>query len=102
MRRREFITLLGGAAAAWPLAARAQPSEPMRRVGILLPYSQGDADGQAVIAAFQRRLQDLGWTEGRNIRFEIRWAGGDPDKAQTFAKELIGMTPDVIVPAQTR
>jgi putative ABC transport system substrate-binding protein len=102
MRRREFITLLGGAAAAWPLAARAQPSEPMRRVGILLPYSQGDADGQAVIAAFQRRLQDLGWTEGRNIRFEIRWAGGDPDKAQTFAKELIGMTPDVIVPSSNQ
>jgi putative tryptophan/tyrosine transport system substrate-binding protein len=102
MRRREFITFLVGAAAAWPLTARAQPSEPMRRIGILLPYSQGDADGQAVIAAFQRRLQDLGWTEGRNIRFEIRWAGGDPDKARTFAKELIGMTPDVIVPSSNQ
>jgi putative ABC transport system substrate-binding protein len=66
---------------------------------MLLPYSQGDADGQAVLAAFQRRLQDLGWIEGRNIRFEIRWAGGDPDKARIFAKELIGMTPDVIVPS---
>jgi len=96
MKRREFMAALGGAAVTWPLAARAQPSEPMRRVGMLMPYSQGDADGQAVIAAFQRRLQDLGWTEGRNIRFEIRWASGDPDKARTFATELIGMTPDVI------
>jgi putative ABC transport system substrate-binding protein len=69
---------------------------------MLLPYSQGDADGQAVLAAFQRRLQDLGWIEGRNIRFEIRWAGGDPDKARIFAKELIGMTPDVIVPSSNQ
>jgi putative ABC transport system substrate-binding protein len=69
---------------------------------MLLPYSQGDADGQAVLAAFQRRLQDLGWIEGRNIRFEIRWAGGDPDKARIYAKELIGMTPDVIVPSSNQ
>jgi putative ABC transport system substrate-binding protein len=69
---------------------------------MLMPYSKGDADGQAVIAAFQRRLQDLGWAEGSNIRFEIRWAGGDPDKARTFAKELIGMTPDVIVPSSNQ
>jgi putative tryptophan/tyrosine transport system substrate-binding protein len=97
--RRRFISVLGGASLGWPLAARAQQGEPMRRVGILLPYPDGDADGQAYVAAFERGLQDLGWTEGRNIRFDIRWTGGDPDKARTFAKELIGMTPDVIVPS---
>jgi putative ABC transport system substrate-binding protein len=102
MHRREFIALIGGAAAVWPQAARPQQGESVRRVGMLLPYSQGDADGQAVLAAFQRRLQDLGWIEGRNIRFEIRWAGGDPDKARIYAKELIGMTPDVIVPSSNQ
>ena len=86
------------------MAARgaAQQGEPMRRVGVLMPYREGDAEGQAVVAALQRGLQDLGWTEGRNIRFDIRWAGGDPDKARTFAKELIGMTPDVIVPSSNQ
>jgi putative ABC transport system substrate-binding protein len=102
MHRRKFISLIAGAAAVWPLAGRTQQGESMRRVGMLMPYSQGDTDGQAVLAAFQRRLQDLGWAEGRNIRFEIRWAGGDPDKARTFAKELIGMTPDVIVPSSNQ
>jgi putative ABC transport system substrate-binding protein len=99
MRRREFITLLGGAAAAWPFAARAQQSERMRRVGLLLGYSEGDADGQASVAAFRQRLQELGWTEGRNFGIDTRWAGADPNKARTFAKELVGMTPDVIVPS---
>jgi putative tryptophan/tyrosine transport system substrate-binding protein len=99
MRRRKFIALLGSAAAAWPLAARTQQGEPMRRVGMLLPYREGDAEGQAVVAAFQEGLRDLGWTAGRNVQFDIRWASGDPDKARSFAKELIGMTPDVIVPS---
>ena len=103
MKRREFITLLGGAAVAGlPLAARAQQGAPMRRVGVLMPYPEGDAEGQASVAALQRGLQDLGWTEGRNIRFDIRWAGGNPDKARAFAKELIGMTPDVIVPSSNQ
>jgi putative tryptophan/tyrosine transport system substrate-binding protein len=102
MKRREFITFLGGAAAAWPLAVRAQQGEPMRRVGVLMPYPEGDAKGQSSVAALQRGLRDLGWTEGRNIRFDIRWAGGDPDTARTFAKELIGMTPDVIVPSSNQ
>ena len=102
MHRREFIALIGGAAAVWPQAALPQQGESVRRVGMLLPYSQGDAYGQAVLAAFQQRLQDLGWIEGHNIRFEIRWAGGDPDKARIFAKELIGMTPDVIVPSSNQ
>jgi ABC-type uncharacterized transport system substrate-binding protein len=76
---------------------RAQQGERIRRVGVLMPYPEGDVEGQASVAAFQRGLQDLGWTEGRNIRFDIRWAGGNPEKARAFAKELIGMTPDVIV-----
>jgi putative ABC transport system substrate-binding protein len=99
MRRREFITLLGGAAATRPLALRAQQGEPKRRIGVLIPYAEGDADGTAVIAALQRGLQELGWEEGRNIRFDIRWAAGDPNKARALAKELIGMIPDVIVPS---
>src|SRR5262245_50434549 len=97
MRRREFITLLGGAASAWPLAVRAQQSERMRRIGLLVGYSEGDAEGQASIAAFRQRLRELGWTEGRNIWIELRSAAADPDKARTFTKELIGMAPDVIV-----
>ena len=99
MRRREFITVFGGAAATWPLAARAQQPERMRRVGLLLGYSEGDAEGQASVAAFRQRLQELGWSEGRNIRIDIRWAGADPNKARAFAKELVGLTPDVIVPS---
>ena len=99
MRRRDFIKVIVGAAGVWPLTANSQQGDPMRRVGILLPYREGDAEGLAVIAAFQRGLQDLGWTAGRNVQFEIRWSSGDPDKARSFAKELIGMRPDVIVPS---
>ncbi len=97
MKRRDFITLLGGAV-AWPLAARAQQAERMRRVGLLMGYPEGDAEGQANLAAFRRGLQELGWTEGRNIRIDVRWGAADPDKARTLAKELVGMAPDVIVP----
>ena len=97
MKRREFITLLGGAVSAWPLVVRAQQPEHMRRIGVLVGYSAGDAEGQASVAAFRQRLQELGWTEGRNIRIDTRWAGGDANKARTFAKELVGMRPDLIV-----
>ena len=97
MRRREFITVFGGAAATLPLAARAQQPERLRRVGLLLGYSEGDAEGQASAAAFRQKLQELGWTEDRNMRIDTRWASSDPNKARTFAKELVGMTPDVIV-----
>jgi putative tryptophan/tyrosine transport system substrate-binding protein len=96
-RRRQFIMLLGGAA-AWPFAARAQ-AERMRRVGLLMGYPEGDIEGQASAAAFQRRLQELGWTEGRNIQIDIRWAGADPNQARTFAKEFVALAPDVIVPS---
>jgi len=68
----------------------------------LIPYSEGDPEGKAAVAAFQRGLEDLGWTEGRNIQFIIRWTGDDPDKARTFAKELVGVTPDVIVPSSNQ
>jgi len=98
MKRREFITLLGGAAAAWPLAARAQ-AERVRRVGLLMGYPEGDVEGQASAAAFQRRLEELGWTEGRNVHIDTRWAGADPNKARTFAKDLVAIAPDVIVPS---
>ena len=98
MRRREFIVTLG-AVATWPLVARAQQGERLRRVGVLIPYSEGDAEGKAVIAALQGGLQDLGWTEGRNFRFDIRWAAGDPDRARALARELIRALPDVIVPS---
>jgi putative ABC transport system substrate-binding protein len=97
MKRREFMTLIGGAT-AWPLAARAQQTDRMQRVGLLMGYSEGDPEGQANLAAFRQGLQKLGWIEGRNIRIDTRWGGADPDKARTFAKELVGMKPDVIVP----
>jgi ABC-type uncharacterized transport system substrate-binding protein len=97
MRRREFIGLLGGAAAAWPLAARAKQAERMRRIGVLMGYPEGDPQAQANVTALLQGLQSLGWIEGRNVQSNYRWAGGDPDKARTFARELIATTPDVMV-----
>src|SRR6516165_7900441 len=95
--RREFITLLGGAAAAWPLAARAQQTERTRRIGVLTVFSKSDPEGQRRIAALLQRLQELGWADGRNVRIEFRWAGGDPDQSRFYAGELVGMKPDVIL-----
>ena len=80
MKRREFITLLGGAAAAWPLAARAQQPERVRRIGVLMTTAADDAEAQARIAAFLQGLQQLGWTDGRNVRIDTRWAAGDADR----------------------
>ncbi|HEY5131759.1 MAG TPA: ABC transporter substrate-binding protein, partial [Bradyrhizobium sp.] len=85
--------------AAWPLAAHAQQPERMRRIGLLMGYPEGDPQARANVVAIREGLQSLGWIEGHNIRLEFRWAGGDPDKARTFAKELVGMKPDVIVPS---
>jgi putative ABC transport system substrate-binding protein len=97
MRRREFITLLGGAA-AWPLTARAQQPERMRRIGVLMGYAESDREGQAFIAAFREGLQKIGWVEGRNIRIDTRWATpGDAELRQRFAKELIALQPDLIL-----
>jgi putative tryptophan/tyrosine transport system substrate-binding protein len=99
MRRRDFFSLIGGAAAAWPLAARAQQGERMRLVGVLMALAVDDAEAKARLAAFQQGLQQLGWTEGRNVRFETRWAGGDAERIRTYAAELVALTPDVILAA---
>ena len=98
MRRREFITLLGGAVVAWPLTARAQQPDRMRRIGVLMGYAESDRQGQAFVAAFRDELQKLGWTEGRNIRIDTRWATpGDAESRQRFAKELVALQPDLIL-----
>jgi putative ABC transport system substrate-binding protein len=97
MRRREFMTLLGGAAAAWPFVARAQQPDRVRRISLLILYSQTDREGQARIAAFLDTLQRLGWTDGRNVRIEYRWIAGDVDREKASAAELIRSTPDLIV-----
>ena len=96
MTRREFITLIAGAAAAWPLAARAQQADQTRRIGVLTLFSKDDPEGQRRVTALQQRLQELGWGDGRNVRMELRWAGGDPDRARFYAGELVGMKPDVL------
>jgi putative ABC transport system substrate-binding protein len=93
--RRHFISVLGGAAAAWPLAARAQQADRMRRIGVLYAGSD-DPDGQARLAAFLQRLQQLGWTDGRNVRIDIRWAAGNAADARKYAAELVALSPDVI------
>src|SRR5215475_1059516 len=95
IRRREFITLLGGAA-AWPIAARAQ-RERMRRIGVLMPLPAGDPEGEARIAAFAQGLQQSGWTIGRNVQIETRWSAGDADDTRRYAAELVAGAPDVIV-----
>jgi ABC-type uncharacterized transport system substrate-binding protein len=97
MRRREFIGLLGSAVAAWPLAAHAQQGEAIRRIGILMSLAADDPEGKARFTAFQQRLQQLGWVEGRNVRIETRWAGGKIGDARKYAAELIAFTPDVIL-----
>src|SRR5215510_5651459 len=96
MRRREVITLLGGAAAAWPLAALAQQSDRVRRVGFLLGAAD-DADMRSMYEAFRQGLQQLGWIEGRNVRIDARFAGGDPVRGRKYAAELIALSPDVIL-----
>ena len=96
MRRREFIALLGGAAATWPFAARAQQDR-IRRIGVLTGYAASDPEGQARVGVFRQGLQELGWVESRNVWIDVRWAAADPDLLQAYAAELIAMTPDVIL-----
>jgi putative ABC transport system substrate-binding protein len=99
MRRREFITLLGGAA-AWPLAARAQQPDRMRRIGVLVGnLPAGDPEWQARGNAFVQGLQERGWSDGRNLRIEYRWGLGDPDRLRKYATELVALAPDVILAA---
>jgi putative ABC transport system substrate-binding protein len=97
MRRRDFISLLGGAAITWPLAARAQQTERVRRIGLLINLAADDPESQARRAAFQQRLQQLGWTDGRNVRIIARWGAGDADQIHRSAAELVAITPDVIL-----
>src|SRR5262245_23241082 len=97
MKRREFITLLGGAAVVWPLAAGAQQPDRMRRIGVLMVYAENDSEAQAWVAAFREGLQKLGWTEGRNIRIDTRWAADDAEAMQRFAQELVALQPDLIL-----
>src|SRR5262249_42048589 len=85
-KRREFITLLGGAAAAWPLAVRAQQPERMRRIGVLMGTAAETTDGQVGLAVFMQLLHQLGWTEDRNVQLEIRWGGGDPARVRRYAE----------------
>jgi putative ABC transport system substrate-binding protein len=99
MRRREFITLLSGAAAAWPLSTTAQQIERIRRIGVLWPYTEADPDSRSRIASLLQGLRGLGWIEGRNLRFDYRWGASadDPDRIRRYAIELVALAPDVIV-----
>jgi len=96
LKRREFVTLLGGAA-AWPIAARAQQLDRVRRIGVLMPLAADDPEAKARLAPFLDGLQQLGWTDGRNVRIDARWPGGDADRARKYAAELVALAPDVIL-----
>src|SRR6516165_11524829 len=96
MRRRAFITLLGGAA-AWPLVARAQQPERMRRIGVRMNRAADDPQAQARLAAFQQALQQVGWNDGRNVRIDIRWHESDADRARRYAQELVALAPDILL-----
>jgi putative tryptophan/tyrosine transport system substrate-binding protein len=96
MRRREFIAGLG-VAAAWPVAARAQQGDRVRRIGVLMGYGEGDPEGRAYISGFTQRLSELGWIEGRNLRMDLRWAAADVNRMRAIGKELVGLQPEVIV-----
>ena len=101
MNRRELITLLGGAAAAWPLAARAQQREKMRRVGVLMTLAADDPEAQARVTAFAQGLQELGWRDVRDVRIDYRWAAGDGASFHRHAQELLTLGPDVIIATAT-
>src|SRR5262249_61750960 len=97
MKRRAFITLLGAGAAAWPLAARAQQGERIRRIGVLSPTAMDDQQDKKRLAAFQQRLQQLGWSDGHNVRIDYRFAAADPENYRKSAAELVALAPDVIL-----
>ncbi len=100
MKRCEFVALLGGTAAiSWPLAARAQQGQRVRRIGVLMNLASDDAEEQARIAAFHQGLQQLGWTVGRNVQIDYRWGAGNADRIRKFAAELVALAPDVILSA---
>jgi putative ABC transport system substrate-binding protein len=97
MRRREFITLVGGMAFARPAITRAQQVERVRQISILMPFNEGDLEGRARVAALQQGLEQLGWSEGRNINTSHHWFGGDVARAEAYAKEIVGLQPDAII-----
>src|SRR5580692_10536124 len=97
MRRRDFITLLSGIATAWPLAAQAQQPDPTRRIGVLMNRAADDPVGQAYVEAFRQGLQQLGWSEDRNVRIDIRWGENDVDRDRKYAGELVALAPDVVL-----
>src|SRR6516164_4973370 len=101
MRRREFIKVIAGSAAAWPLAVRAQQGERVRRIGVLMGGHETDSEAQTWKKAFELRLAELGWTDGRNVRIDYHWAGGDPAFSRTFAKEMLSIGPDVVLAVGT-
>jgi putative ABC transport system substrate-binding protein len=101
MNRREFITLLGGATAAWPARVSAQLAERIRRVGVLITLEANDPEGESEVKALKQGFQELGWVENRNLQLEIRWSGGDPSRIQAAAKELITLPCEVIVARST-
>jgi putative ABC transport system substrate-binding protein len=101
VRRREFITVVGGVAAAWPLTARAQQREQMRRIGVLMSYVESDSEAQRQVRAFSQTLEDLGWTDGSNVTLDYRWAGSAPDQLRTHAAELVHLKPNVLLAGAT-
>src|SRR5262252_6877686 len=101
MRRRDFVKAIASSSVAWPLAARAQQTDQGRRVGVLMNVSPEHPEGQPYIAAFRQALQQLGWTEGRNIRIDIRWGENDVERDRKYAAELVALAPDVILAAGT-
>jgi putative tryptophan/tyrosine transport system substrate-binding protein len=100
MRRREFIAGLAGAV-AWPVVAHAQQSGPMRRVGVLMGLGEDDREANVWLSRFTQGLSDLGWTDGRNLRMDVRWAAGNVDRMRLFAKELVNLQPDVVLSVAT-
>jgi putative ABC transport system substrate-binding protein len=96
LRRREFIGALGGAA-AWPLAARAQQGDRVRRIGVLVGFDEHDPVAKTIVSAFTQALAGFGWTDGRNVRMDLRWAGPDINRMRALARELVGLQPDIIV-----
>jgi len=99
MRRRDFIKGIAGSAISWPLAARAQQQEHMRRIGVLMNAVENKPQGQARVAAFRQVLQQLGWSDGGNVRIDIRWGKNDIDRERKYAAELVTLAPDVILAA---
>jgi putative tryptophan/tyrosine transport system substrate-binding protein len=100
MRRREFIAGLG-AAAAWPVVVRAQQGDRLRRIGALIGYDEKDSSAKRIVSAFAQELADLGWTDGRNVRMDLRWGGGDTNRIRALAQELVGLQPDIILASST-